>query len=158
MGVFNIRNQRYEVDGPDPDPEGDAPVFVSDSQETENAFARLCAHSRKFERQHVDYPVSIRLVGLDGAEFDRGRAIICNMTPEGAFIGSLELDRGIVPVDPFHLHFKVENGDLRGIEGSCRPVRITAGENAGFGVTFKQVYVRILGEDLCEGEYGAGLP
>ena len=144
MDTFNIRDQRLNVGG--------RPARSGE----EGALEQLRAHIRKFERQEVDYPVSVKLIGLGGDLFDAGDATIRDMTPEGAFIGNLRLSGGVVPIDPFQLHFRVESGDLKGIEGSCRPVRITSGTTGGFGVRFQQVYVKILGEDIDSAELGRG--
>jgi len=150
MDVYNIRNQPVAIDAADL---GDLDaIFVSDPSGTE-ALTRLGAYSRKFERQRVDYPVAIRVLRPDGVELDRGHAVIRNMTPEGAFLGDLALETGLVPVGPFSLHFQVVEGDLEGVEGSCRPVRIAAGNQGGIGVTFKKVYVRILGHELDEEDH-----
>jgi hypothetical protein len=145
MDMFNIRNQRIAIDASGAtDLDG---IFVPDGSAANEAFARLGAHSRRFERQAVDYPVEVRLVDREGQEVDRGQAVIRDMTPAGAFIGDLDLATGVIPVTAFNLHFRVVEGDLEGVEGTCRPVRITSGADGGIGVTFRKVYVRILGED-----------
>ncbi|MGD0090182.1 MAG: hypothetical protein ABSE73_09700 [Planctomycetota bacterium] len=103
---------------------------------------RLCAHYRETRRIAVEIPCDIRLVLSDGALFDAGSAVVRNISPSGALVSAIRLEKGCYPARPFKVVLILKNDEYRGIGIEATPMRITA-EAAGLGVRFDEVFVNV---------------
>ena len=98
------------------------------------------SYIREYLRKKVNIPVDLQII-LDGEVFNKGTGIIENISPSGAYIGGLKLEKEVFPARPFAVFIKVKDEKFSGIEGKCTPVRISHGEAFALGVEFDELNV-----------------
>lgn len=101
---------------------------------------RLCAHYRETRRVRVDIPCEIRVLLSDGTLFDSGSACVRNVSPSGALVVGLKLEKGCYPVRPFKVALILKSDEYQGIGIEATPLRISL-EPPGLGVRFDEVFV-----------------
>lgn len=104
----------------------------------------LRTHYRECRRKSVDAEVELKVVLEDTSEFDSGTARIKNISPTGALLTGVELERGVYPVGPFSLEIGIRSGAYEGIVFRAVPVRLVP-EQHGLGVKFEEIFVRAQG-------------
>ena len=108
-------------------------------------FDHLCAHYRETRRITVEIACDIRLVLSDGTLFDTGSAVVRNVSPSGALVSAIRLEKGCYPARPFKVVLILKNNEYKGINIEATPVRFTA-EAAGLGVRFDEIFVNVQSE------------
>lgn len=95
---------------------------------------------REFLRKKVDIPVELSVM-TEEKEFNRGTGIIKNISPTGAYIANLDLEKDVFPAKPFEILISVKGDQFNGIEGRCKPVRISTENGFSLGVEFAELNV-----------------
>jgi len=103
-------------------------------------FDHLCAHYRETRRIMVDIPCEIRLLLRDGTLFDAGSAVVRNVSPSGALVLSIKLEKGCYPARPFKVTLLLKSDEYKGFGIEATPVRLAL-EPAGLGVRFDEIFV-----------------
>lgn len=95
---------------------------------------------REYLRRKVNIPVEIKIL-LDGKEFNKGTAIIKDISPTGALLSNIQLEKEILPARPFNILIKVTDDKFSGIEGKCTPVRFAQDKEFALGVKFDELFI-----------------
>jgi hypothetical protein len=119
--------------------EENRPIFRAAARSKE-FFDHLEAHYRECKRKEVDVDADVRLVLEDGSLYSQGTAKVKDVSPSGALLADLELDREGYPVGGFTIEMRMRSSNYEGIGFRCKPVRFVPEEN-GVGVQFQEVYV-----------------
>lgn len=125
--------------GENGNPEENKPIFRAAARSKE-FFDHLQAHYRECKRKQVDLDAEVRLILQDGSVYSQGSAKVKDVSPSGALLSNLELDKEGYPVGNFSIEMKMRSGSYEGIGFRCKPVRFVSEEN-GVGVQFQEVYV-----------------
>lgn len=120
---------------------GDKLVFRAAAKSPE-FFDHLCAHYRETRRTTVEIPCDIQVVLRDGTVFDSGSAVVRNVSPSGALVAGLKLEKGCFPAHPFKVTLILRGNAYKGIGIEATPVRIVA-ETAALGVKFDEIFVKV---------------
>lgn len=105
-------------------------------------FDHLRAHYRETRRTAVDIACEIRFVLSDGTVFDSGLAVVKNVSPSGALIGAMKLEKGTIPISAFKVVLVLKEGEYNGIGIEATPVRLVT-EVGGMGVKFDEIFVSV---------------
>ena len=116
-------------------------VFRAAEQSAE-FFDHLRAHYRETRRTAVEIPCDVKVLLPDGTLFDTGNATVRNVSPSGALLSSLKLEKGCFPAAGFKLQLTLKSDDYQGIGIEASPVRIIS-ELAGLGVKFDEIFVAV---------------
>ncbi len=95
---------------------------------------------REFLRKNVEIPVELSVM-TEKKVFNHGTGIIKNISPSGAYISNLELEKDVFPAKPFEILIAVKGDQFNGIEGRCKPVRISTDNGFSLGVEFAELKV-----------------
>ena len=126
---------------PDPNYARSAEKLVFRAAAKSPEFAdNLCAHYRETRRIMADIPCEISLLLSDGTLFDSGSAVVRNVSPSGALVTNIKLEKGCYPARPFKVTLLLKSEEHKGIGIEATPVRI-AMEPAGLGVRFDEIFV-----------------
>ncbi|GMV80680.1 MAG: hypothetical protein AMXMBFR7_18640 [Planctomycetota bacterium] len=105
-------------------------------------YDHLRAHYRETRRTPVEIPVRINVLLEDGSLFDKGTATIRNISPSGALLGDVKIERGVFPVSSFRFEIVMQGGAYDGIGLEARPVRFESSVR-GIGVKFEEIFVAV---------------
>lgn len=94
---------------------------------------------RRYQRALLEVPIAIKLLGEKDRELCKGRAVLRDLSLDGAFLAGIEIEHttdGVTPeeVGEFvRIQFVIMDGPFKGVEAAAKPVRVglTAG---GVGV------------------------
>lgn len=98
---------------------------------------------RGFRRAMLDAAVSIRLFDAGNRELCRGRAMLHDLSLDGAFLTGISIEQttnGLAPeqLGSFErIEFRITDGPFQGAEAEAVPVRLGSG-TAGIGVRLSQ--------------------
>jgi len=112
------------------------------AEDSAEFFDHLRAHYRETRRTNVDITCDVRFVLDDGTLFDSGSGVLRNISPSGALIASLKLEKGAIPVQAFKVILVLRGGEYNGIGIEAVPVRLVS-EVAGLGVKFEEIFVTV---------------
>jgi len=87
-------------------------------------------HRRRHPRKVVNLPVELSVYAKGGALYDRGTAVLRDVSLSGALLQALVLPGMKLPAGPFTLGIRVLQGPLRKTEIRGRPVRLSFGRDA----------------------------
>jgi hypothetical protein len=105
-------------------------------------FDRLRAHYRECRRKDVDIKAMVEVYLADGTFFDKGKAVISNVSASGALLTGVELKGESFPTGPFHLRVSLCGGEYEGVSIKCKPVRFVP-ERTGVGVRLDDIFVAV---------------
>jgi len=81
---------------------------------------------RRYGRIKINAEGNIVVVFKDGEVFDKGEAVIRNISAGGALITDLKLPKGVLPLRKFSIILRIkELKDLEDLVGECEIVRFT---------------------------------
>lgn len=87
-------------------------------------FGRLKhSHKRVHARRDVALPLELTIYTADGTLFDRGTAVVKNISLSGALLSALVLPRQSFPLVPHTIGIRLLEGPLKDVEILSRPVR-----------------------------------
>lgn len=84
---------------------------------------------RRHERKDCSMRVELSIYLPDGRLFDRGEAVLWNISLSGALLRALLLPRKSLPVEPHLIGLRVLDGELQNLEIQGRPVRFVHSED-----------------------------
>ncbi len=122
--------------------EAETPAVFSAASKSVEFSDRLRSHCRETRRIPAEIPSSVELVLLDGTVYDTGNAILRNISPSGALLASLELDRGNFPAALFKIRLVLKGDPYAGIGIEATPVRFASG-TLGIGIKFDEIFVAV---------------
>ncbi len=96
---------------------------------------------RRHSRKECSIPVELSIYLEQGELFDRGEAVLWNISLSGALLRALILPEKALPAIPHHLGIRVLSGSLQGFEIFGRPVRLVHSED-GLHVAMEFVKVQ----------------
>jgi hypothetical protein len=85
---------------------------------------------RRFQRATLEVPIGIRLLGDADRELCRGRAMLQDLSLDGAFLTAIEIEettQGVTPeeIGEFkRIQFTILDGPFKGVEAAAHPVRV----------------------------------
>jgi len=95
------------------------------------------AHRRQHPRKETSLPLEISIYLEEGTLFDRGSAMMKNVSLSGALLSGLVLPLRSLPVRPHTIGIRMLDGPLTGVEIKGRPVRFSHGpEGLSLAVEF----------------------
>lgn len=80
-------------------------------------------HQRRHERKECSMSVELSVHLSDGRLYDRGRAVLWNISLSGALLRALALPMKALPVDPHLIGIRVLDGPLKDLRVLGRPAR-----------------------------------
>lgn len=98
---------------------------------------------RRFQRAMLEVPIAIRLLGDKDKELCKGKAVLRDLSLDGAFLTSIEIEEttdGVKPdeVGEFkRIQFTIMDGPFKGVEAAARPVRVGL-RHGGVGVKLEE--------------------
>jgi transcriptional regulator with XRE-family HTH domain len=103
-------------------------------------FSRLRnIHRRRAERRDCEIPVNLRIdLGTGNEVFDTGTALVRNLSPYGAFLTTIQMQKNVIPLVSFVLSLNFA-GILEGVSVKARIIRLNAAEAIQMGVDFFDV-------------------
>lgn len=105
-------------------------------------YDHLRAHYRETRRSDVEIESDVEVVLSGGEIFDRGQACIRNVSPSGALLTQLKLNKGTLPLQNFRLVLTLKSDNYKGISIEATPVRMTPAIS-GLGVKFDEIFVSV---------------
>ncbi|MCC6572714.1 MAG: hypothetical protein IT462_02890 [Planctomycetes bacterium] len=112
------------------------------SKEEVQQFDMNPADRRRYQRASLDVPIKLRLISASGATVCSGKAVLRDLSLDGAFITSIEITESEVvdtdaKIDYHHICFEILDGPFKGVEAKAKPVRIGP-LASGIGVTLEK--------------------
>lgn len=87
-------------------------------------------HARRYPRKVVNLPVELSLYAPGDVLYERGRAVLRNVSLGGALLGALVLPGMRMPAGHFTMGIRLLEGPLRDTEVRGRPVRLVHREDS----------------------------
>ncbi len=106
-----------------------------DSSDPHAQFDFDAQERRRFQRATLEVPIAIRLLGSGDKELCKGKALLRDLSLDGAFLTAIEIEETANGVKPEELgefqriQFTIMDGPFKGVEAAARPVRV--GNRAG---------------------------
>jgi transcriptional regulator with XRE-family HTH domain len=83
-------------------------------------------HRRQHPRKEASISVELSIYMSDGSLFDRGSAVMKDVSLSGALLSAMIMPLHGLPLKPHTLGLRLLDGDLKGLEIIGRPVRFTS--------------------------------
>ena len=88
-------------------------------------------HRRAHPRKHSELPLELSIYLADGTLFDRGHAVLRDVSLSGALLSGVILtEQKGIPLQPHTIGIRLLDGALKDFEIRSRPVRFLQRENA----------------------------
>lgn len=98
---------------------------------------------RRFQRASLDVPITLTLLGPNDKELCKGRALLRDLSLDGAFLMGIEIEETMAGVKPEELGefkrivFQILDGPFKGVKATAKPVRVGQ-KQGGMGVTLEK--------------------
>ena len=98
---------------------------------------------RRFQRASLDVPITLTLLGPNDKELCKGRALLRDLSLDGAFLMGIEIEETMEGVKPEELGefkriiFQILDGPFKGVKATAKPVRVGQ-KQGGMGVTLEK--------------------
>lgn len=93
-------------------------------------FSRLKhEHRRRHPRRALDLPVELAIYDSAGGLFDRGSAVLRDVSLSGGLLEALVLPRRSLPIEACLVGIKLQTGALKDVELRGKPVRFVHGRD-----------------------------
>jgi hypothetical protein len=85
---------------------------------------------RRFQRATLEVPISITLLGEADRELCKGKAMLRDLSLDGAFLTAIEISETTAGVNAEEvgefrrIQFTILDGPFKGVEAAARPVRV----------------------------------
>src|SRR5579862_152432 len=103
-------------------------------------FGRLKYHHKRGSgRRPMAVPLELSIYNADGTLFDKGAAIVKDVSLSGALLTAVVLPQQSIPLRPHTIGIRMLDGALKGIEIMARPIRLahsSQGEGMNLAVEF----------------------
>ena len=99
-------------------------------------------HRREHARKMSSFPLEVSIYLADGSLYDRGQAVMRDVSLSGALLSGMLLTSGKgIPLQPHSLGIRVLDGPLKDFEIRSKPVRIVQREGAVYlAVAFEAIH------------------
>lgn len=88
-------------------------------------------HRRLQPRKAMDLPLELSIYLADGTLFDRGRAVMRDVSLSGALLsGFILTEKRGIPLEPHTIGLRLLDGPLKGLEIRSRPIRFLQRDGA----------------------------
>ena len=84
---------------------------------------------RRHERKECSIPVELSVYLENGQLYDRGNAVLWNVSLSGALLRALVLPEKALPLEPHHIGIRLLDGVLKDFHILGRPVRLVHSED-----------------------------
>ena len=81
-------------------------------------------HKRAQQRRSLAIPLELSIYNADGSLFDKGAAIIKDVSLSGALLTAVVLPQQSIPLRPHTIGIRMLDGALKGVEIMARPIRL----------------------------------
>jgi len=126
-------------------------------------------YKREYGRVETDARSTITLHTQDGELFDRGQAVVRNLSIGGALLTGIQTSKMVLPLRPFRIRLRLlDVPELADLDGQCELVRISERDSCGepqLGVRFVDVALtdcrrirQFVEEKIRQERVRAGLP
>jgi hypothetical protein len=125
--IREIDPNELDFDGADPSSQ-----FDFDAQER-----------RRFQRAMLEVPIAIRLLGDADKPLCKGKAVLRDLSLDGAFLTGIEIEETVDGVKPEEIgefkriQFTIMDGPFKGVEAAAQPVRVGI-KAGGVGVKLEE--------------------
>jgi hypothetical protein len=98
---------------------------------------------RRFHRASLDVPITLTLLGPNDKELCKGKALLRDLSLDGAFLMGIEIEETMEGVKAEELGefkrilFQILDGPFKGVKASAKPVRVGQ-KIGGMGVTLEK--------------------
>ena len=98
---------------------------------------------RRFHRASLDVPITLTLLGPEDKELCKGKALLRDLSLDGAFLMGIEIEETMAGVKPEELGefkrilFQILDGPFKGVKATAKPVRVGQ-KIGGMGVTLEK--------------------
>jgi transcriptional regulator with XRE-family HTH domain len=101
-------------------------------------FGKLKYHHRRGSpRREVMIPLELSIYNADGSLWDKGAAIVKDVSLSGALLTAVVMPQQSIPLRPHTIGITMLDGALKGVEILSRPVRLAqGGEGMNLAVEF----------------------
>jgi transcriptional regulator with XRE-family HTH domain len=96
-------------------------------------------HHRKAPRVQVHIPAEIRIIKRDGTFYDKGVAVIKEISVVGAKIADIDIPKKSFPLERFDVLLRPKTGEFKGCLLKGEFTRIIRTDKLSFGLTFTDV-------------------
>ena len=103
---------------------------------------RIRSHYRETRRLPCEIPCDVEVMLMDGTVHDTGAAMLENISPSGALMGSFELKNNCLPTSLFKVRLVLKGDSYSGIGIEATPVRFASGLH-GIGIKFDEIFVTV---------------
>lgn len=104
-------------------------------------------HKRGAARKPIAIPLELMIYNSDGTLFDKGAAIIKDVSLSGALLTAVVLPQQSIPLRPHTIGIRMLDGALKGVEIMARPVRL-AHSGQGLGMNLAVEFLRTESEEV----------
>lgn len=98
---------------------------------------------RRFQRATLEVPIAIKLLGDADRELCKGKAVLRDLSLDGAYLTSIEIEETADGVKPEEIgefkriRFTIMDGPFKGVEAAAQPVRVGM-RHGGVGVKLEE--------------------
>jgi DNA-binding NarL/FixJ family response regulator len=98
-------------------------------------------HQRRWPRSNINLPAKIGVYRLKTPYLrEAGKAVLRNISYGGTFLSNIELEKGVIPAEPFRFLLEVNQAPLTNWRVHCKVVRLQSnGEGLTAGVQFMRL-------------------
>jgi hypothetical protein len=96
-------------------------------------------HHRGAPRIQIHIPCEIRIIKRDGTFYDKGVAILKEISVVGAKIGDIDIPKKSFPLERFDVLLRPKTGEFKGCLLKGELTRIIRTDRLSFGLTFTDV-------------------
>ncbi len=114
-----------------------------DVSDTSSQFDFEAEERRRFQRAMLEVPIAIKLLGDADKELCKGKAVLRDLSLDGAFLTGIEIEETADGVKPEEIgefkriQFTIMDGPFKGVEAAARPVRVGL-KHGGVGVKLEE--------------------
>jgi len=92
-------------------------------------------HKRGSSRKPMAVPLELSIYNADGTLFDKGAAIVKDVSLSGALLTAVVLPQQSIPLRPHTIGIRMLDGALKGVEIMARPIRLAhSGQGQGMNL------------------------
>ena len=90
-------------------------------------FGKLKYHHRRMAvRKAITIPLELTIYNEDGSLWDKGAAIVKDVSLSGALLTAVVMPQQSIPLRPHTIGIRMLDGELKGVEILSRPVRLSS--------------------------------
>jgi hypothetical protein len=114
-----------------------------DEVDTSSQFDFDAEERRRFQRAMLEVPIAITLLGDEDRELCTGKAVLRDLSLDGAFLTGIEIAQTAAGVDAKEvgefkrIQFTIMDGPFKGVQAAAQPVRV-GNSQGGVGVKLEE--------------------